>query len=101
MKVFKQFLVADRGALNDSYVSAASDGHACGLSLHDGSGTVSFNFNLDNEVDKRAAMQTLAGIELAIRFLRKEGEFSSRKWRDAILAKLGKALTSITSRPSP
>jgi len=74
MKVFKQFLVKGEGVLNDSYVSAATDGNTLGLSLHDGEDCVLFSFTLSDEQGTRSAMQTLLGIEKAIAFLRQEGK---------------------------
>jgi len=99
MKVFKRFLIADREILNDSYVAAATDGKVLGLSIHDGTSTVSFNFDASEE-GRKSATQTLHGLETAVAFLRKEGSVVGglhAQWIPRFLASLAK----VTSRPSP
>lgn len=71
MRVFKRFLVQVPKVLDDSYVSAAVDGPAVGLSIHDGKNTLSFNFNTDDELDRAALAHVVAGLEAAIGFIKK------------------------------
>ena len=97
MKVFKRFFIKNPERLDDSYVSAATDGHTLGLSIHDGANTIALNFNL--ETDREMAQQTLEGLELVIQFLRKAGSLPRSETGSLALNLMRKLQRVMTSDP--
>ena len=70
MKVHKMFLVRSPEVLDDSYASVAVSEEAAGLSIHDGSHSVCFRFDLMDENDKIKLTHVILGLERAVELLR-------------------------------